>query len=151
MSFEYLKLYYREIPAGGTLSVTIDTIACANTDNDIEKLEHVTLTMSFQHRRRGQVSIDLFSPSGTRNEMLSTRRYDDSRNGLHDWTFMTVHNWGENPKGVWIMNVTDNISLMGKHLNSGTFVQHDTSKQSADVEDLEQEVRTEGMKWWLCR
>lgn len=130
----------QEIPAGGTLSVTIDTIACANTVTDIEKLEHVTLTMSFQHRRRGQVSIDLFSPSGTRNEMLSTRRYDDSRNGLHDWTFMTVHNWGENPKGVWIMNVTDNINVMGKHLNAGTFVQHDTSKQAADVEDLEQEV-----------
>ncbi len=99
--------------------------------------------MSFQHRRRGQVSIDLFSPSGTRNEMLSTRRYDDSRNGLHDWTFMTVHNWGENPKGVWIMNVTDNINVMGKHLNAGTFAQHDTSKQAADVEDLEQEVGIE--------
>ncbi|XP_028414543.1 PC3-like endoprotease variant B [Dendronephthya gigantea] len=130
----------QEIPAGGTLSVTIDTIACADTKDDIEKLEHVTLTMSFQHRRRGQVSIDLFSPSGTRNEMLSTRRYDDSRNGLHDWTFMTVHNWGENPKGVWIMNVTDNINILGKHLNAGTFIQHDTSKQAADVEDLEQEV-----------
>lgn len=77
--------------------------------------------------------------------MLSTRRYDDSRNGLHDWTFMTVHNWGENPKGVWIMNVTDNLNIMGKRLNAGTFVQHDTSKQAADVEDLEQEVGNESL------
>ena len=45
------------------------------------------------------------------------------------------------------MNVTDNISVMGKHLNAGTFVQHDTSKQSADVEDLEQEVGMPRFEW----
>ena len=63
------------IPIGGTLAITIDTSACEGSDEEIKKLEHVTLTISFQHRRRGDVSIDLFSPSGTRNEMLSTRRY----------------------------------------------------------------------------
>ncbi|XP_074626751.1 PC3-like endoprotease variant B [Acropora palmata] len=130
----------QEIPAGGTLSITIDTIACDGTDKEISKLEHVTLTVSFQHRRRGDVSIDLFSPSGTRNEMLSTRRYDDSKNGLHDWTFMTVHNWGENPKGVWVMNVTDNIATLNKGVDVNGYLQHDTSKQEADVEDLEEEV-----------
>ena len=100
----------------------------------------MTLTVSFQHRRRGDVSVDLFSPSGTRNEMLSTRRYDDSKNGLHDWTFMTVHNWGENPKGVWVMNVTDNIATLNKGVDVNGYLQHDTSKQEADVEDLEEEV-----------
>ena len=79
---------------------------------------------------------------GTRNEMLSTRRYDDSDKGLHDWTFMTVHNWGENPKGVWTLNVTDNIlSLTSKGFNLNGYLQHDTSKQEPDVEDLEEEVR----------
>jgi len=131
----------QEIPAGGTLSITIDTIACEGTDYEITKLEHVTLTVSFQHRRRGDVSIDLFSPMGTRNEMLSTRRYDDSDKGLHDWTFMTVHCWGENPKGVWTLNVTDNIpALIQKGLNINGYLQHDTSKQEPDVEDLEEEV-----------
>ena len=101
------------------------------------------MTISFQHRRRGDVSIDLFSPMGTRNEMLSTRRYDDSDKGLHDWTFMTVHNWGENPKGVWTLNVTDNIlSLTSKGFNLNGDLQHDTSKQEPDVEDLEEEVRS---------
>ncbi|XP_066929242.1 PC3-like endoprotease variant B [Clytia hemisphaerica] len=129
------------IPIGGTLSITIDTGACEGTEKEIKKLEHVTLTISFQHRRRGDVSIDLFSPSGTRNEMLSTRRYDDSDKGLHDWTFMTVHNWGENPKGVWTMNVTDNILALTSHgINLNGYTQHDTSKQEPDVEDLEQEV-----------
>ena len=123
------------------MSITIDTIACEGTDSEITKLEHVTLTVSFQHRRRGDVSIDLFSPMGTRNEMLSTRRYDDSDKGLHDWTFMTVHCWGENPKGVWTLNVTDNIpALIQKGLNINGYLQHDTSKQEPDVEDLEEEV-----------
>ena len=72
--------------------------------------------------------------------MLSTRRYDDSKNGLHDWTFMTVHNWGENPKGVWVMNVTDNIATLNKGVDVNGYLQHDTSKQEADVEDLEEEV-----------
>ncbi|XP_057306500.1 PC3-like endoprotease variant B [Hydractinia symbiolongicarpus] len=131
----------QEIPAGGTLSITIDTISCEGSEKEITKLEHVTLTISFQHRRRGDVSIDLFSPMGTRNEMLSTRRYDDSDKGLHDWTFMTVHNWGENPKGVWTLNVTDNIlSLTSKGFNLNGYLQHDTSKQEPDVEDLEEEV-----------
>ena len=135
---------FREIPAGGTLSITIDTIACEGTDNEITKLEHVTLTVSFQHRRRGDVSIDLFSPMGTRNEMLSTRRYDDSDKGLHDWTFMTVHCWGENPKGVWTLNVTDNIpALTQKGFNLNGYLQHDTSRQEPDVEDLEEEVSSE--------
>ncbi|XP_002160973.1 PC3-like endoprotease variant B isoform X1 [Hydra vulgaris] len=131
----------QEIPAGGTLSITIDTISCEGTEKEITKLEHVTLTVSFQHRRRGDVSIDLFSPMGTRNEMLSTRRYDDSDKGLHDWTFMTVHNWGESPKGIWTLNVTDNIlALTSKGFNLNGYLQHDTSKQEPDVEDLEEEV-----------
>jgi len=133
--------FYSVIPIGGTLSITIDTSACEGTDEEITHLEHVTLTISFQHRRRGDVSLDLFSPLGTRNEMLSTRRYDDSDKGLHDWTFMTVHNWGENPKGVWTLNITDNIlALTSRGINLNGYTQHDTSKQDPDVEDLEQEV-----------
>ena len=70
------------------------------------------------------------------------KRYDDSDKGLHDWTFMSVHNWGENPKGVWTLNITDNILALTSHgINLNGYTQHDTSKQEPDVEDLEQEVR----------
>ena len=54
---------------------------------------------------------------------------------------MTVHNWGENPKGVWTLNITDNIlALTSRGINLNGYTQHDTSKQDPDVEDLEQEV-----------
>jgi len=127
----------QEIPAGGTLSITITTAACENIPTKrVDKLEHVTVTISFQARRRGHVSIDLFSPMGTRSQLLSTRRYDDSDKGLHDWTFMTVHNWGENPKGVWTLNVTDNDPLLATQFGE----QADTSRQAPDIEDVEEEV-----------
>jgi len=58
------------------------------------KLEHVILQVSFVHKRRGDVSIKLYSPHGTESEMLSTRKYDDSSEGLDEWNFMTVFNWG---------------------------------------------------------
>ena len=71
------------------------TVACENTVAKIDRVEHVVLTVSFVHRRRGDVSIDLISPSNTRSEMLSTRKYDDSDEGLDEWHFMTVYCWGK--------------------------------------------------------
>lgn len=39
--------------------------------------------------------------------MLSTRKNDNARGGI-DFTFMTVHKWGENPSGDWEVKVCDN-------------------------------------------
>ena len=87
---------FRNIPIGNSLYINIPTCACKGIPNaEITKLEHVVLTVSFVHKRRGQVSIDLFSPADTRSQMLSTRKYDDSDEGLDEWNFMTVHKWGE--------------------------------------------------------
>ena len=89
------RTFPRDIPSGGALELSIPTKACAGTVAEINKLEHVVLTISFIHRRRGDVSVLLMSPSGTKNEMLSTRHYDDSKEGLDNWGFMTVHTWGK--------------------------------------------------------
>ena len=89
------RIFPRDIPSGGALELSIPTKACAGTVAEINKLEHVVLTISFIHRRRGDVSVLLMSPSGTKNEMLSTRHYDDSKEGLDNWGFMTVHTWGK--------------------------------------------------------
>ena len=86
---------FRDIPRGDSLYVNIPTQACSGSNARVTKLEHVVLTVSFVHRRRGDVSIDLYSPKGTKSQMLSTRKYDDSDEGLDEWNFMTVHNWGE--------------------------------------------------------
>lgn len=92
----------------GILKVRLRTDGCAGTKDEINKLEHVQVTVSLKHERRGALSIDIKSPMGTNSMLLSTRKYDKSTIGLDDWTFMTVHLWGENPKGWWTITFKDN-------------------------------------------
>lgn len=65
--------------------------------------------------------------------MLSTRRYDDSDEGLDEWNFMTVYNWGENPKGTWRLKITDNP-------NQDDAMSFFGSDSGDDVETLEEQV-----------
>ena len=108
---DWSRIIPRDIPSGGALELSIPTKACAGTVAEINKLEHVVLTISFIHRRRGDVSVLLMSPSGTKNEMLSTRHYDDSKEGLDNWGFMTVHTWGKwcVLRGLWTLAKSDAV------------------------------------------
>ncbi|XP_065649727.1 PC3-like endoprotease variant B isoform X2 [Hydra vulgaris] len=123
---------HQDIPKGDSLLIKIQTTEYGCSLNPITKLEHVILTVSFVHRRRGDVSIDLVSPNGTKSEMLSPRRYDDSDEGLDEWNFMTVYNWGENPNGVWLLRVTDNPNQD----DAMSFF----NSEANDVESLEEQV-----------
>lgn len=55
---------------------------------------------------RGDLSISLESPGGTVSLLLDTRPNDASTAGLKNWTLMTVHCWGEQPRGVWTLQVS---------------------------------------------
>jgi len=79
--------------------------------NAITKLEHAVVNVTLKHRRRGDLSIKLISPSGTVSNLLHQRPFDGSSAGLKGWTFMTVYNWGENPKGTWNLIFTDNKGM----------------------------------------
>lgn len=81
----------------------------ADSTSAIDHLEHVQVHVRIQHERRGDLSISLVSPSGTKSDILSERRLDSSKDGIN-FTFMTVHNWGENPSGRWTLVVQDNPS-----------------------------------------
>ena len=57
--------------------------------------------------RRGDVEIELVSPSGTRSTLLLYRDYDFiNTEGYHNWPFMSVHFWGESPIGSWTLHTT---------------------------------------------
>ncbi|KAF0992607.1 hypothetical protein HZS_6281, partial [Henneguya salminicola] len=99
----------KNIPVKNKLEINFETEACSKTENVINSLEHVVLTISLVHHRRGSISIDLISPTGSPSQILSTRRYDTSEEGLDEWNFMSVHFWGENPKGKWKLIINDNI------------------------------------------
>ena len=82
------------IPQGveGLLSsfeVTEDMLKKAN----LERLEHVTVTMNINHTRRGDLSVELRSPTNLVSHLSVTRKFDDNTDGYVDWTFMSVAHW----------------------------------------------------------
>lgn len=83
-----------EIPQGeqglsSSYEVTSDMLKKAN----IDRLEHVTVTMNVNHTRRGDLSVELRSPEGIVSHLSTARRSDSAPVGYVDWTFMTVAHW----------------------------------------------------------
>ena len=79
----------------------------------IKYLEHVVFRMnlsfdnSFAQGRRGDIQVELTSPHGTTSVLLPFRSNDDDYDeGFPNWPFMSVHFWGENPNGIWTLNIT---------------------------------------------
>lgn len=81
--------------------------ACMNTENEINFLEHVQSKVSVKVKYRGNLQIYLTSPMGTNSTLLGRRIEDDSPDGFNNWPFMTVHNWGESPRGMWTLEIVD--------------------------------------------
>ncbi|CAD5222733.1 unnamed protein product [Bursaphelenchus okinawaensis] len=91
-----------EIPDDGNLVLELNTDACAGSATEINYLEHVQAVVTLNSSRRGDTTLYLISPSGTRTMILSRRpKDDDSKDGFTNWPFMTTHTWGENPRGRW--------------------------------------------------
>lgn len=63
------------------------------TKANLERLEHVTVTMNVDHTRRGDISVELRSPEGITSHLATARRNDAVRAGYVDWTFMSVVHW----------------------------------------------------------
>lgn len=94
------------IPQDGAIELTINTDACYNQPNNIQYLEHVQAFITLESSRRGDVTINMTSPSGTKSMLLNRRpKDDDSKDGFKSWPFMTTHTWGENPSGEWKLSV----------------------------------------------
>ncbi|KAI8816037.1 peptidase S8/S53 domain-containing protein [Fimicolochytrium jonesii] len=73
----------------------------------LTSLEHVQVTVRLRHPHRKFLTIKLTSPSKTVSYLAAPRIKDESNAGLNPWTFMTVHNWGENPVGKWTLQIDD--------------------------------------------
>ena len=79
-------------------------------------MEHVIVNMtvsvasSLFAGARGDIQIQLTSPSGTTSTLLGHRESDFLSGGYYDWPFMSVMFWGENPHGEWNLVITSNSS-----------------------------------------
>lgn len=143
-----LQFHNGNIPSRQHFKLSFKTDACQSCKkkekdgkckNAIFKLEHVVVNVTLKHRRRGDLSIQLISPSGTVSNLLHQRPYDGSSSGLKGWTFMTVYNWGENPSGTWKLIFTDN-----NNTNSFTKVTRDLEAEYMEKLDREKERARDG-------
>ncbi|XP_054853618.1 proprotein convertase subtilisin/kexin type 7 isoform X2 [Eublepharis macularius] len=70
-------------------------------------LEHVAVTVSITHPRRGNLEIRLLCPSGMESLIGTARSMDSDPNGFVDWTFSTVRCWGEEAQGTYRLVIHD--------------------------------------------
>ncbi|KAI0409765.1 peptidase S8/S53 domain-containing protein [Xylaria palmicola] len=109
----------KEIPQGDQgLSVNFKVTKKMLEEANLERLEHVTVTMNVEHTQRGDLSVNLISPDNVVSHISATRRLDTSDKGYDDWTFMSVVHWGESGVGTWTIVIRD--SKVNEH--KGTFV-----------------------------
>jgi len=94
------------ILSNASTQIYIDTDACSGKETEVNYLEHVQAIVTLNATRRGDVTLFLISPMGTRSMILSKRPHDDDQyDGFTKWPFMTTHTWGEGPKGRWTLEV----------------------------------------------
>uniref|UniRef100_A0A8P4GGC4 P/Homo B domain-containing protein n=1 Tax=Dicentrarchus labrax TaxID=13489 RepID=A0A8P4GGC4_DICLA len=110
-----------QIPERRTSSIT--TTGCSeDPEQHVDYLEHVVVKVLVVHPRRGDLEINLISPSGTRSQLLAKRLFDSSNEGFRNWEFMTVHFWGERAEGTWTLEIIDspsklrNAEVLGKSI-----------------------------------
>ncbi|XP_071806358.1 proprotein convertase subtilisin/kexin type 7-like [Asterias amurensis] len=111
----------KKIYAGKTVSVSQIVSNSSADDNELETLEHVLVTVSLTHLKRGMLQIQLVCPSGTTSVIGARRKKDDSTEGLKSWTFSTVRCWGEKPSGKWTLSIKDNhpVAADGSDVQKG--------------------------------
>ena len=68
------------------LTIQLTTDACAGQDNEVRYVEHVQAIVTARVTRRGDMTINMTSPSGTESILLAKRPFDDdSEQGTNSW------------------------------------------------------------------
>lgn len=71
---DFCLCFPRYIHAGQSLNSSITTFGCSEEPlQHVDYLEHVVVKVLISHPRRGDLEINLVSPSGTRSQLLAKR------------------------------------------------------------------------------
>lgn len=97
----HAALHDLPLESGVPLVLPLSTCGC-----QVVQVEHVQVNASVSVRSRGQVELVLESPLGTKSTLLPRRPLDLSPYGIHNHPMLTVHMWGEDPRGTWRLHVT---------------------------------------------
>lgn len=110
-------------PAGATHTHTI------NAATDI-RVEHATLRVQIPSTPKGDLTITLTSPSGTRS--VFSEPHSDRGSVFGNWTFSTVRCWGEPANGNWTVQVADSVLGGSGDLEGSTLTIHGSSMGDFD-------------------
>lgn len=113
--------------SGQQLQLAFDALLCP-----LAALEHVQVHLDLQYSQRGALDVYLRSPAGTESVLLYRRAKDTTGQGFRNWTFLTVHLWGEDPRGLWVLVIRDKFGQdnVGR-LNAVSMTLSGTSEQPA--------------------
>ena len=89
--------------------------------------------MRLLHSRRGQLQLELTSPSGT-TSVLKPVMSGDTQADFSPWLFSSVHFWGEAADGVWTLRCIDTEPEMTGVLVRADLRVFGTSPQKDDYE-----------------
>uniref|UniRef100_A0A8C8JX97 P/Homo B domain-containing protein n=1 Tax=Oncorhynchus tshawytscha TaxID=74940 RepID=A0A8C8JX97_ONCTS len=110
----------RTIPPGLVLRSVYESTGCSHHPlQHIVYLEHVVIRVTITHSHRGDLSVTLTSPAGTKSQLLANRPLDHSTEGFQSWEFMTTHCWGEKASGEWSLEVLDTPSQQRDNSETG--------------------------------
>jgi hypothetical protein len=126
---------------GGTANESIEFAATLNSAGSLSgNVELVTIlieavnppstvTTDITHPSRGELQIQLTSPAGTTSRLAEKHTsYAPDPADYPDWTFSTVHNWGEDSRGLWKLKIADRVPGNTGTLTSATLTLYGTAK-----------------------
>lgn len=93
------------------------------------RVESVQLTVNCTHLTRGDLEIELTSPSGMVSRMLTSSPMDTNENLA--WTMKSVQFWGENSAGNWKVKILDQYPQNAGKLTELKLKIYGSSVQSA--------------------
>ena len=85
---------------------------------------------------RGDIQVELLSPSGTRSIILPYRKLDTFPGSFTNWPFMSVHYWGEDPRGQWMLTVRFRGSTSSAVVSNLTVTFYGTAETPAAVQRI---------------
>lgn len=114
------------------------------SNNPALRVENVTVTVNATHERKGDLTIQLVSPSGTVSTLAGYSPWDTGKD-YEGWTFSSVRHWGESSKGVWTVVASEPDDDVDGEFGSVSITLHGASYPAIELTDApESRVVPEG-------
>lgn len=123
---------------------------------NFNQVEQITVLVNVETSIRGDIQIDLVSPTGRISTLAIPRPHDRSQDGFRAWTFSTVAHWGENGVGEWKLRVKSHtegntfrfggwqIRMFGDVVDASKAKRFDINEDYSIVREEPEEEKTPG-------